>query len=158
MSVSEVAAPPKKRSFLRIWLPLLILVAGSAAVAVIRFGPFPEWEAANRNVSVMFTVLISSALLLLWFVLFSGIRWVLRLAVSCDSRAGTGGHVASVRNVSLAGICFRPGVPLGAPLTKTFWSEAVEKATDVEALRADSLDTVSLRSFPSIGGGNATAS
>jgi outer membrane protein assembly factor BamB len=103
MSVSEVAAPPKKRSFLRIWLPLLILVAGSTTVAVMRFGPFPEWEAANRNVSVMFTVLITSALFLFWFVLFSGLRWVLRLAVVLVIAALAGGAVASVRNVAFTG-------------------------------------------------------
>ena len=103
MSVSEVAAPPKKRSFLRVWLPLLILVAASAAVAVIRFGPFPEWEPANRNVSTMFTVLVTSALLLVWFALFSGLRWVWRVAVIFLVAVLVGSAVGSVRNVGFSG-------------------------------------------------------
>ena len=148
MSVSEVAAPPKKRSFLRIWLPLLILVAASAAVAVIRFGPFPEWEAANRNVSVMFTVLISSALLLLWFVLFSGIRWVLRLAVVLVIAALTGGAVASVRNVGFSGDML--------PILEFRWQrppqdvlrESREKAADAAVLAPIQLDTGQSWEFP----------
>jgi hypothetical protein len=47
MSVSEVVAPPKKRSFLRFWLPLLIIGLALLTLAVMRFGPFGDWEAAS---------------------------------------------------------------------------------------------------------------
>jgi outer membrane protein assembly factor BamB len=141
MFVSEVAAPPKKRSFLRIWLPLLILVAGSTTVAVMRFGPFPEWEAANRNVSVMFTVLISSALLLLWLLLFSGLRWVLRLAILFVVALAVGGTLASVRDVKFSGDMF--------PTLEFFWEPTHEdileqnrrQATDSKTLPSIHLDS-----------------
>jgi outer membrane protein assembly factor BamB len=106
MSVPELVAPPRKRVLLHVWFPTLILISGSAALAVIQFGPFPEWEQANRNVSTMFTAVITSALLLLWFIFCSGVRWILRLAVVLIVALAVGGTLASVRDVRFTGDMF----------------------------------------------------
>jgi outer membrane protein assembly factor BamB len=140
MSVSEAVAPPKKRSFLRLWLPFLIIGFALLTLAVMRFGPFGDWEAANRNVSMMFTTIIASGLLLIWFILFSGLRWYLRLAVVLVVVLVGYGAGASVRKVTFSGDMF--------PTMEFFWDPTHEKlleqhrreASDAKALSPIRLD------------------
>src|SRR6516164_2498223 len=103
MPIPETAAPSKRRSFLRNWLPLLILGIGAAVLAALAMRPFPEWEDANRNVSMMFTGIVTSGLLLLWVVLFSGFRWWARLAILLGVAAVGASTLASVRDVKFSG-------------------------------------------------------
>jgi outer membrane protein assembly factor BamB len=88
VAVSEtVEAPPRRRSFLRFWLPWIILALGGVALAGIWAWPDPEWPAVFRMASTMGVTSLTLLLLGLWFVLFSGVRLWLR-AVTVLAAAG----------------------------------------------------------------------
>jgi outer membrane protein assembly factor BamB len=140
MSVSETGAPPKKRSFLRFWLPLLIVGLALLTLAVMRFGPLGDWEAANRNVSMMFTTIIALALLLFWFALFSGVRWYLRLAVVLLVLAVAYGAGMSVRNVTFSGDMFPTIEFVWNPTHKGILEQHRLAASDGKALPPIRLD------------------
>jgi outer membrane protein assembly factor BamB len=75
MSVPEETKPVKKRTFLRVWLPILIVAGAVAATAGIWLWPSAAFERSSRGPATINTVAISVALLTIWLVFLSGLRW-----------------------------------------------------------------------------------
>jgi outer membrane protein assembly factor BamB len=82
VSVPEtVQAPPRRRSFLRFWLPLILLALAGGTALVIWIWPDPETPLVFRWVFTQMAAALFLLLFTLWFVSFSGLRWWLRLGV-----------------------------------------------------------------------------
>ncbi len=80
MSVTD--APPRRPpTFLRFWLPFLIVGAWALGVVAIWAWPDPDWAKVYRVVSTFSSVVFLFLLLGVWFVLFSGVRLWLRVVV-----------------------------------------------------------------------------
>jgi outer membrane protein assembly factor BamB len=80
MSTETLPPPPRKASFLRVGLPLVLLALYAAALAAVWNWPDPEWARVYRVVTTGFATVLLVLLLALWFVAFSGVAWWLRLA------------------------------------------------------------------------------
>jgi outer membrane protein assembly factor BamB len=80
MAVETVPPPPRRRSFFRVWLPLLIVALYAAALTAVWTWPDPDWARVYRVVSTSGLTMLTLLLLGLWFVAFSGLRWWVRLA------------------------------------------------------------------------------
>jgi len=100
MASAEIGTPQKRRSFLRFWLPLSILVLGSAGVATIAQWPAPELEGANRVSSTLAATTLVLFLLIVWFLFLSGLRWSIRIVSLLVAFAAVAG---SIRGVSFDG-------------------------------------------------------
>jgi hypothetical protein len=81
MAVETVPPPPRRSSFFRVWLPVILLVLYAAALVAVWSWPDPEWPRVYRVVSTGFATVLLVLLLALWFVAFSGVRWWVRLGV-----------------------------------------------------------------------------
>jgi outer membrane protein assembly factor BamB len=79
MSVETVPPPPRRGSFFRVWLPLILVALYAAALTTIWNWPDPDWPRVHRVVSSVGVTLLTLLLLGLWFVAFSGLRWWVRL-------------------------------------------------------------------------------
>lgn len=100
MASAEVSTPRKRHSFLRFWLPLSILVLGSAGVTTIALWPAPEVECANRVSSTIGAGMLVFMLLIVWFLFLSGLRWSTRIVTLLVPLALGAG---SIRGVSFDG-------------------------------------------------------
>jgi outer membrane protein assembly factor BamB len=82
VSVAEpVATPPRRRSFFRFWLPLILLALYGLALAAVWGWQDPDWPRVNRVASSIGLTMLTLLLFGLWFVAFSGVRWWLRVLV-----------------------------------------------------------------------------
>ena len=81
MSASPAPAAPRKRSFLRVWLPVLILLLGVTVVGLALGLPQAEWEMLPRPALALMTVTLVMLLMLLWWVFFSGVKASVRVPV-----------------------------------------------------------------------------
>jgi outer membrane protein assembly factor BamB len=78
MSATATAAPTKRLSFLRVWLPLLVLILAAAGGAGVWFWP-SDGDNGQRTFTVISIGLLAAVLLALWLLLLSGFRWWLRV-------------------------------------------------------------------------------
>jgi outer membrane protein assembly factor BamB len=97
MSAPAVAAPPKRRPFFRFWFPFVVLALVPVAIAVYWAWPNDEWERSRRVWGTVQAVFIGSALVLLWFLGLSGIRWSVRLVTLLAVSGVAWGSVKEVR-------------------------------------------------------------
>jgi outer membrane protein assembly factor BamB len=72
---------PKRRSFLRFWLPRVIIALAALDAALIWLLPSEEFFRAQRIFATVAMVVVCWLLLSLWVLLFSGYTWQRRLAV-----------------------------------------------------------------------------
>src|SRR2546422_736409 len=73
----QTAKPAAKRR-MRWWIPITIVALAVANVARIRLSG--ELDSNFKNMQSMLTIAVSVVLLLLWFILFTRLRWRTRLA------------------------------------------------------------------------------
>jgi len=81
MSTFPEAKPVKKRRFLRIWLPLLIVGIAIATVLGIWVWPSEAFERPYRSFASLMAIQATILLLALWLIIFSGLRWFVRVGV-----------------------------------------------------------------------------
>ncbi|HXG12502.1 MAG TPA: PQQ-binding-like beta-propeller repeat protein [Gemmataceae bacterium] len=105
MASPPVAAPSRKRTFLRSWLPWIILAIGVTAAALVWFWPSEELERANRVVFATWIIAPLTLILLgLWVLGLSGWTWRTRLIVVLVPLVLAAiGWAAAVREVRLTG-------------------------------------------------------
>jgi outer membrane protein assembly factor BamB len=82
MSTTTLAPPSRKRSFFRVWLPILIVGLFAGAVTALWAWPDPELERYIRVAFSLMATMLASLLLLGWWLVFSGVRWWIRLPVA----------------------------------------------------------------------------
>jgi outer membrane protein assembly factor BamB len=78
---ATVTAPPRKRRFLRLWLPLILVVLYGAALAADLSIPDESPQVLMRTPAALALTVLFVLLFVLWFVAFSGLRWWVRLGV-----------------------------------------------------------------------------
>jgi outer membrane protein assembly factor BamB len=78
---TKAPAPPRRRWFLRLGLPLILVVLYGAALAADLSIPDESPQVVIRTPTAEALTILFVALFLLWFLLFSGFRWWVRLGV-----------------------------------------------------------------------------
>jgi outer membrane protein assembly factor BamB len=81
MSVSPDVKPAKKRTFLRIWLPCLILGITAAVITGAWALPDETLERSRKGSASIMTVMVAVPLIAGWLIFLSGWRWRTRGAV-----------------------------------------------------------------------------
>jgi outer membrane protein assembly factor BamB len=82
VSVPEtVQAPPRRRSFFRFWLPLILVALYLVALVVDLRIPDESPQVLMRTPTALALTVLFVLLFALWFVAFSGLRWWVRLGV-----------------------------------------------------------------------------
>ncbi|HJT76029.1 MAG TPA: PQQ-binding-like beta-propeller repeat protein [Gemmataceae bacterium] len=103
--MSAPDAPPRRPpSFLRVWLPVLLVALWALGVVGIWAWPDPDWAKVYRVVSTFGSAVLLLMLLGIWFVLFSGVRlWVRAVVVLAGVAALLFLPRALVREVHFSG-------------------------------------------------------
>lgn len=78
---TTVPAPPRRRRFLRLWLPLILVVLYGTALAADLSIPDESPQVLMRTPAALSLTVLFALLFVLWFVAFSGLRWWVRLGV-----------------------------------------------------------------------------
>src|SRR5713226_7942992 len=73
----EVLAPAPKRRHCW-WIPAIIVLGATANI--VRLQTSGELDQMFRNMQTFLTVMVSSGLVVVWFLFLSGLRWRTRLA------------------------------------------------------------------------------
>jgi outer membrane protein assembly factor BamB len=95
---------PRKRSFLRFWLPCLIVALPGAVIGVLWAWPASDIDGGYRFADTLMLCMLMLLLLGLWFLFFSGLRWWVRLGVPLLVIAGLVGFFGgAVRHVAFSG-------------------------------------------------------
>jgi outer membrane protein assembly factor BamB len=101
MGPTDIPRPPSRLwQFLRVGLPLLILALTVGGILLIQLWPSEEFLPVFRNISSNGVVFLALMLLLAWLLVFSGLRWWLRLAIPVVAAAA---FAAVVRDWSCTG-------------------------------------------------------
>src|SRR5216684_2220918 len=97
MSSTEMASPSKTRTFFRFWFPWFVLSLAALAIVLFWTWPAEDWERLKRVNGTEMTVMLSFLLLLFWFLVFSGLRWRVRLGGTLALVLAVLGSVKGVR-------------------------------------------------------------
>lgn len=94
---------PRKRSFVRRWLPLVIVGGAAGGAAAARFWPNPDMDPAFRNFIPTVLFLAASILLAIWLLFDSPLRWKQRLFAFAAISLAVVGFFLSIREVEFTG-------------------------------------------------------
>jgi outer membrane protein assembly factor BamB len=102
--VSTVVAPPRRRTVLRFWLPLTVIVVLLAADAVVL--AWPPSDSLSRSIRFFLSVILVGLAVIValwWWFFLSGIRWPLRVVSWLVLAAAIAGAFYSIDEVQLDG-------------------------------------------------------
>src|SRR5262249_41251368 len=101
MAATAAVPPPRKRSFRRFWLPLILV--GLAAATLAALWVPPDLERAVRVAGSLMLGVLTLLLLTLWVFALSGWRVWVRIAVLLVLIGGLGVMHAITRDISFSG-------------------------------------------------------
>jgi outer membrane protein assembly factor BamB len=104
---SKAVPPPRRRGkFFRIYFPVLVVLASVSAMMLPRFWVWADFDPEplfKLYISSMWAFLLGVALMLIWLLALSGLRWWLRLGILGLVIALGAGFVACIDHVDMTG-------------------------------------------------------
>ena len=145
---AEFSPSEKRAAGVRWWPAILIVLAATARIVWVRLENTP-FQA--RNLQTLFSMLVTLALLFIWWLTFSRTRWKLRLAVAAGVICVIGLATASFRIRGVSGDLL--------PILEPRWAKksSMSAISSVPAARVSATNNSSRSDFPQFLGPHRTA-
>jgi outer membrane protein assembly factor BamB len=101
--MASAQVPVRRRGFFRFWVPWIILTLAGGILIFLWVFPTEEIDRGSQTMFSIMTGLLTSVLLLAWFVFFSGLGWPVRLGVLFLVMLAAGAVAGSIRRISFTG-------------------------------------------------------